>query len=266
MKDNKYIKGGATVWARQTTDSEIFYKKPDKWFKIWFFLVNRVNHKKNREWERGECYIKTGEIESVTGATPDTVKKCMGYLRGKNMILTKRSTRGFSVTVIKYNVYQDFASYVGTREALEKHQRSTTINKNVKNVKKQLSETSSLNNKKNMSFNKQSDDYEEGVIDIDGDSSLAVVEKKSTRKYPNAPAIRKLFQETLGKNPANWRQHKPQLLSSENLYTERGLDKVKSALEFYVENKDKEFCPQINSPYDLDGKWTKLGEFKLKQH
>jgi len=48
------IPGGATLWARQTVDSEIFYDKPDKWFKIWFYLVNKVNWKDDKKHERGE--------------------------------------------------------------------------------------------------------------------------------------------------------------------------------------------------------------------
>ena len=112
---------------------------------------------------------------------------------------------------------------------------------------------------------KQPEDYEEGVIDLDGDGSLLAEKKKQTRKYPNAPVVRKVFQEVLGKNPSNWRINVTQLQACENLFTERTIEKVRSALEFYVENKEKEYCPQISSPYDLDSKWTKLGEFKLKQ-
>ncbi len=129
-----------------------------------------------------------------------------------------------------------------------------------------LSEASSLikNNEKDM-WNRQPDDEEELTVDLDGDGTLKEEKKTPTKKYPNAPTIRKIFQEVLGKNPATWKQHKPQLLSSENLYTERGEKAVKNALLYFQENKDKEFCPQITSPYDLDSKWTKLGEFKQKQ-
>lgn len=126
---------GATVWARKTIFSEIFYKKPDKWFKIWFFIVNRVNHSIYLEWDRGECFIQSGEIETATRASPDQVKKCLKWLRQNDMVLTKRSTRGMRIKVIKYNVYQDLDNYKSTRKALEKHQRSTTINKNDKNDK-----------------------------------------------------------------------------------------------------------------------------------
>ena len=52
------INGGATLWARQTIDSDIFYNKPDKWFKIWFYLINEVNHKDNKLFPRGSCFMK----------------------------------------------------------------------------------------------------------------------------------------------------------------------------------------------------------------
>ena len=32
------VNGGATLWARQTIESEIFFWKPAGWFKIWFFI------------------------------------------------------------------------------------------------------------------------------------------------------------------------------------------------------------------------------------
>lgn len=120
-----------------------------------------------------------------------------------------------------------------------------------------------LDNKEDMSWNKQSDDYEEGVVDLDGDGSLAEEKKAPTRKYPNAPAVRKIFQEVLGRDPSNWRINKNQLTSCENLVKERGLDRIKRALEFYKEHEEEEYCPKIHSPFDLDSKWTKLGEYKL---
>ena len=137
------IPGGATIWARKTTDSEIFYNKPDKWFKIWFYLVNRVNHKTVKKWSRGECFIIYTEIEQQTGATPDQVKKCLQYLNKMEMIDTTRSTRGVTLKILNYSHYQSLDNYesktksttTGTREAPEKHQRSTPINKNDKNVK-----------------------------------------------------------------------------------------------------------------------------------
>lgn len=131
-----------------------------------------------------------------------------------------------------------------------------------------LGETSSpeLEDKsKDMGWNNKSDDFEEGYVDLDGDGSLLDEKKKPTRKYPNAPAVRKLFQEILGKNPANWKINKNQLQACENLSTGKGMEKTRRALEFYKDHEGDEFCPVIHSPYDLDSKWDKLLAFKKKQ-
>jgi hypothetical protein len=87
----------------------------------------------------------------------------------------------------------------------------------------------------------------------------------SKKKYPNALPVFKVFLEVLGTFPSNWKINRTQLQAAENLFTERGLDKVRNALEFYKENKDDKYCPQISQPSDLDAKYTKLGEFKIKQ-
>lgn len=262
---------GATVWARKTIQSEIFATKPDKWFKIWFYIVNRVNYKDNT-WKRGECFISSGEIERVTGATKDQVKKCLSWLRDEHSVSTRRSTRGIHITVIKYNVYQDLGSYSSTREAPEKHHDSRRREIRNNNSEANASARSELpdnlsdkkDNEKDVMFNTYSDDHFEGEVDYDGDGALSPVKKPNTRKYPNAPAVRKLFQEILGRSEANWRINKNQLQACENLYTERGMEKIKNALEFYQENKDQEFCPVIDSPCDLDSKYAKLSRFKTK--
>jgi hypothetical protein len=40
------------------------------------------------------------------------------------------------------------------------------------------------------------------------------------------------------------------------------VEKVKNALQFFKENQDKEFCPVIDSPVDLDRKYEKLSRYK----
>jgi len=131
---------------------------------------------------------------------------------------------------------------------------------------KSKGETSSprLKDKENEDmWNAKSDDYDEGFVDLDGDGSLQEEKKTPTKKYPNAPVVRKLFQEIQGRDPASWKINKNQLQACENLYTERGIESIKKALLFHEEHKDKEYCPKISSPHDLDSKWIKLGEYKL---
>lgn len=133
------------------------------------------------------------------------------------------------------------------------------------NTTSELRSGGDLKDKKNdMGWNNKSDDYEEGVVDYDNDASLKVVEKKSPRKYPNAPIVFKLFQEILGINQSFWKRSPAILESCERLYAERGVEKIKNALEFYQEHKDEKFCPKITSPKKLEEKYADLSLYKTK--
>lgn len=131
MEKNKeeQIPGGATLWARQTIESEIFYNKPDKWFKVWFYLVNRVSYKDTKKYKRGETFLQYEWVSDITGATIDQIKKCVKWLKGKGMISTRRSTRGVWVEITNYSHFQTLDNYYfdikAPEEALGKHQRST---------------------------------------------------------------------------------------------------------------------------------------------
>jgi hypothetical protein len=125
----KQIEGGATIWARQTIDSKIFYSKPDKWFKIWFYLVSRVSHKKTKRYERGETFLQYEFICDKTGATQNQVKKCLMFLRKNGKIRTRRSTKGTYIEVINYSRFQTLDNYSYNKEKphkeLERNQEGT---------------------------------------------------------------------------------------------------------------------------------------------
>lgn len=109
--------------------------------------------------------------------------------------------------------------------------------------------------------NKQSDNEDDlPVIGDDGE----VETTKPVKVKRNYKPVFAVFEEVLGKHPGNWAVNTTQQRCAENLFTERGIPAIKNALTWYKEHKDQEFCPQISSPFDLDSKWTKLGEFKTK--
>ena len=64
-----FIKEGFVVWARKTIESEIFQNKPAIWFKIFFYLVTRANHKSNKFFRRGSNWVSYELISEKTGAT-----------------------------------------------------------------------------------------------------------------------------------------------------------------------------------------------------
>ncbi len=129
------IKGGATIWARQTIDSNIFCRKPDKWFKIWFYIVGKVNHKNNKQFKRGHGFIQYEKISDSTGATKDQIYKCFKWLKQKNAIRVNKTTRGMLVEVVNYDLYQTLSNYQGDLKTIQGRFKDDTINKNDKNIK-----------------------------------------------------------------------------------------------------------------------------------
>ena len=135
------IKGGAFQVARQLFSSELWTNKPSSWKVIWIYILGKVNHKDNRNFKRGEGFINLSQECSLIGCdiTIDMIKHSMVYFRACKMISTKRSTRGTIIKVLNYDRYQTLDSYTSTKpstsKAREKHERSTTINKNDKNEK-----------------------------------------------------------------------------------------------------------------------------------
>lgn len=85
--------------------------------------------------------------------------------------------------------------------------------------------------------------------------------KKSPPKYPNAKKVFALW----GKYPKNWDLNTTQLRAAENLFEERELDEIENAVKWYSDLKDREFCPQVSTPYELDSKWSKFEKFVNEQ-
>lgn len=223
----------------------------------WSFVHALI--RKTYGYNKKEDWITNTQIMAMTGLGKERVSEAKKSLLAKNIVTEKRNKIGLQKDYEKWKELRKNVTKVTEKRNYQLRKNVTTID-SIDNII-DISETN-VSAKQDMPFNRHSDDYEEGYVDIDGDTSLKVEKKPNTRKYPNAPAVRKVFQEVLGQNPANWKVNANQLKACENLFTERGIEKIRNALEFYVEHKDNEFCPQITSPYDLDSKYTKLSHFK----
>ena len=105
------VNEGATIWARKTIDSDIFLKKPDKWFKIWFFIVTRVSYVKNDQYERGQGYFTYDLIQQKTGASASQIDHCLRFLKSAKQIATLKAKLGMVITVLNYALYQDLENY-----------------------------------------------------------------------------------------------------------------------------------------------------------
>lgn len=98
---------GSTIWARSTLDSDVFLWKPDKWFKIWFYLIMRANYKDIGKFKRGEFFTTYAEISDRTNATRDQIDQFIRWSKSCGMLTTQKTTRGMIVFINKYAQYQD---------------------------------------------------------------------------------------------------------------------------------------------------------------
>lgn len=107
----KKIKLGYTMWARQTLESEIFFYKPDKWFKIWFYIVSKVNHKTTKLYKRWEWLIRYKDIMEWTWASKAQCEKCIKWLEKRTMMKSRQTTRWRMRLVLNYAIFQDYENY-----------------------------------------------------------------------------------------------------------------------------------------------------------
>lgn len=84
-------------------------------------------------------------------------------------------------------------------------------------------------------------------------------EKESKVKYPNAKQVFALFP----KPQKSWAINTTELKHGELLF-ERGLDKVKRALDLVGKFRGEDYFPQVTCPSELERKWPQLVAYKNK--
>lgn len=90
------------------------------------------------------------------------------------------------------------------------------------------------------------------------------VEKRPPKVKHPAFEVFTVFRDVTGYFPAYWARNKTIRQSADSLHLDHGIDKIRRALLYYMENKDLPFCPEIVTPFDLETKWKKLSNFKKK--
>lgn len=146
---------GFILIAKQMIDSDI-WSKPATWIKLWLYILLNVNYQDNGKFKRGEGFFNfRRDCKKIDkDLTHDKIKKFLQWARGdlvnengqdptqtrhRPMISTTKSTRGIKIKVLNYDKYQSIKNYTSTTEstshAPQKHHRSTTIPKEVKEYK-----------------------------------------------------------------------------------------------------------------------------------
>lgn len=180
-------------------------------------------------------------------------RKRMDILGGLRQISVKTTNKYSIITVIKYSDYQDKDNKTTNRKPTESQQKATDNNVN---KEQQLGGEP----QKDMGWKNNQGD-EPDIPDVDLDSGEIIKPKEKPKRHYRE--VYELF-KTLGTIPLNWNMNTTQQTAAENLYTERGLEQIQIALQFYKEHKGEEYLPEITSPYELDSKWKKLHNYKKK--
>jgi uncharacterized phage protein (TIGR02220 family) len=157
----KKISGGYVLKARKVWESEVAHAPPHV-REIWDWLIMAANHtgkkKHGRILNRGQVLTSYDEIREALHwmvgwrkqrYTKSQCETSMKFLRKPSrngpMITTTKTTRGIIITICNYDFYQSPKNYeCRTESYIENHnetcsspQTSDTIDKNVKNVKKE---------------------------------------------------------------------------------------------------------------------------------
>lgn len=118
------IPGGYYLKARCVQNSEIATAPPHV-REIWDWLLHNANYKDHGPLKRGQVFCTYDEIREglrwYVGFIKHSYKKhhvqtALEWLRDRQMIRTRRTTRGLVITVCNYITYQEPANYAGYSE------------------------------------------------------------------------------------------------------------------------------------------------------
>jgi len=226
---------GATIWMRQTIDSDVFYWKPDKWFKIWFFIINRVNFKDTKQFKRGSAYIEYKEICLKTKASYKQVEKFIKWGKQEGMLEVEKSTRGNIIFVLNYAKYQD----------------------TVKNKKETLGEA--LGEAKGKQKGSKRDAIGEECNNDNNDNNTILPDKSGDNE------VNKLLSIFLEINPAINFGNKTERKDLEWFLSKYGYEKVEATIRYAISIQSKKYAPVITTPHQLKNNFSKLIIFKNKE-
>ena len=239
---------GSTIWARKTIESDIFLNKPSEWFKIWFFLISRVNFKNHEQYKRGECHTSYNEIMRYTGASKSSVDHCMRYLKSATMITTAKATRGLFVFVVKFAEYQDAIKTKSDTKSDSKSDTKAT-------QKRHKSDTIKNNDNKNNKNN--------NTLRAEPDQVFTEDEIKEKKLNDGIQEILDLFYKTI--NPTINFGNKTTRKACQFLIDKYGLESTLNASRYAISIQGQSYAPVITTPHDLKEKMSKLILYKQKE-
>jgi len=241
------------------------------------FRVMWVIVRKTYGYQKKIDTISLSQFEKITGMYRPTIIDAMDTLEQMKIIKIDRSNfiNGYKLNK-NYEEWtsnqnrtssQNHTSRVLPKTSSQKHTKTSSQNPTYKRNKENTKETcetvvsrSPLKvKKKDMGWKQYNENAHSDELPSIGDDGEII---KEERKKHVCYEVYAVFKEITGVYPLFWNKNRSQRIACENLMKERGIEQIKKALEYYMENKEDKWCPKILSPWDLDTKWKKLYTFK----
>jgi len=246
-------------------DDWFFDLQPDEKL-LWLFLLTnpRTNiagiYKLNSRWVATACNLPVDRVDTALNKFVIDGKiiytdNWIGLVNFHKHVYAKNPSVALGIKRLREEL-------AGCPQALDSVWH-TLLNSTLLYLTDSESTDSQISSKKklNMAWKNKASDNDDDLPSIDMDSQKEISPKEKPKRHYKE--VYELFR-VLGPVPLNWTLNTTEQKSAENLYTERGLEQIKTALQFYLDHKHLEYIPEITSPYSLDAKWKKLLSFKKK--
>lgn len=131
--------------ARSLFHDEMWTMKPAWWCKVWIYIIGKANHKDyNKKIKRGDLFTTYHQIYEDCklvneGIKENAIDNLFRFLKKTKKCTTRKTTRGFIITVLNYDIYQTISNFRNDTEneikTTRKRNGNDMINKNDKNKK-----------------------------------------------------------------------------------------------------------------------------------
>lgn len=119
---NTKIKGGYLIKPRKIFDSEMLMDAPPLYWKMWDWMVGKANFRESEGVKRGQLFTSVEEMREAMSwkvgfrrerPTPGQIRSAYSAFKAEGMVEIQKTTRGLIITILKYDLYQNFENYEG---------------------------------------------------------------------------------------------------------------------------------------------------------
>lgn len=229
----------------------LFYGNPT-FLAVWIHILLSANHEeRDVAWNGSVIHLRRGQVltgrkkmaESV-GIPETTLERTLEKLENGHQIGQQKTTKYRIITVLNWDKFQN-----RTTERTANGQQNGHKQEGIKNAKEITMG----------GFNKYSDDYLEGELQIDPDHTPKV-KKKPAKVSDDVQAVFDLFD-----NPARalWVLREVERVAAKTLFDTYGIEKLKIRLERIKKEKKKAdpFFPHADTPSQLLDKMPNIERY-----